>query len=96
MPDSSYRGPGALPWYVNSEPVTVGGRQFTKYGLPRVLAPTEVGLLASSQGGPFYAVPGVAAPEIVYLLTDPASCEFQPYQLAPSPAPRRSGKQAAN
>jgi hypothetical protein len=81
MPDSAWRGPGALAWYVNAEPVEIGGKRFAKYGLPRVLAPGEVELVATARGAPFYGVTGVPEREVLYLLVDPAGCEFQPYAI---------------
>lgn len=73
-------GARSQSWYIDNEPVRVGGRRFVKYGLPRVLSQWEVAYHAASAGGLFYAEPGAADPEVVYLLLDPAGCEFQPYQ----------------
>jgi hypothetical protein len=67
-------------WYIDNEAMEVGGGTFVKYGLPRVLAQWEVEYHAASAGGLFYAEAGTADPEILYLLLDPAGCEFQPYQ----------------
>jgi hypothetical protein len=81
LPDPTYRGAAALRWYGDGETVTIGKRSYAKYGLPRVLGPGEVVLHATARGAPFYRVPDVAEPEILYLLTDPAGCEFQPYAV---------------
>ena len=67
-------------WYIDNEAMDVGGGSFVKYGLPRVLAQWEVEFHAASAGGLFYAEAGAADPEVLYLLVDPAGCEFQPYQ----------------
>ena len=68
-------------WYRDSDPITFEGRRYVKYGLPRVLALDEVEFagehdgLAVVTGG---TLPGQSAPTL-FVLTGPASCEFQPY-----------------
>ena len=82
LPEPDASGARSLAWYINSEPAPVGGETFVKYGLPRVLAAWEVEFYRASRGGYFYVEAGLEGdPEIVYLLTDLAGCEFQPYQL---------------
>lgn len=84
VPESGQTGARGLRWYIDSDPVPVGGETFVKYGLPRVLAAWEVEFYRASRGGYFYVEAGLERqPEIVYLLTDLAGCEFQPYQLEP-------------
>lgn len=82
VPEPGHSGARPLAWYINSEPAPVGGETFVKYGLPRVLAAWEVEFYRASRGGYFYVEAGLEGePEVVYLLTDLAGCEFQPYQL---------------
>jgi hypothetical protein len=81
MPDAGYQGAGSLQWYIDSETVEVGGSRFAKYGLPRVLGPGEVEYVATARGGLFYGEAGVGKREVLYLLTVPAGCEFQPYAI---------------
>jgi len=69
-------------WFIDSEPVTFGGRRYVKYGLPRVLGATEVANVGSYQGVAVFAE-GTAdrmRPEVIYLPVRPG-CEFQPYQV---------------
>ena len=68
------------PWYRDNEPVTVGGRDYVKYGLPRVLGLNEVEWFAEFDGLAVVAEPGETAPEVIYVLVGPAECGFQPYQ----------------
>jgi hypothetical protein len=69
------------PWYINNEPVTVNGRRYVKYGLPRILGVTEVSRTADYQGVPVFAEAGaMGGTEVLYLPVRPG-CEFQPYQL---------------
>ena len=85
VPEAGHAGARALGWYIDGETVTVGGAAYTKYGLPRVLGPSEVVYSGAYRGGFFYAEPGIEkGAEVVYLLTDAAGCEFQPYQVEPS------------
>lgn len=71
------------PFYVGNEPVTLNGKTFVKYGLPRVLTagelnPTPVGF---KDGVPLYLPTEDYGGEVVYLLTQPVGCEFQPYAV---------------
>lgn len=67
-------------WYRTNEPITVGGRNYVKYGLPRVLGRDEVVWFAEHDGLAVAAEEGQTEPEVVYLLVEPANCGFQPYQ----------------
>jgi len=81
-PEPGHGGAGGFEWYINNETMRVAGRDFVKYGLPRILSPNEVEYHAAASGGLFYAEAGAGADaEVLYLLTDTASCEFQPYQV---------------
>jgi hypothetical protein len=77
---------GSKSFFINNEPLAINGRQYSKYGLPRVLTPTDVVSVGTYAGSPFFAVPGSPAPqEVIYILVR-KGCEFQPYVLAPRPA----------
>jgi hypothetical protein len=68
-------------WYINNEPITVGGRRYVRYGLPRVLGVSEVTRTADYMGVPVFAEAGaLGTPEVLYVPVRPG-CEFQPYQL---------------
>ncbi len=68
-------------WYINNEPITVNGRRYVKYGLPRVLGVSEVTRTADYMGVPVFAEAGATgATEVLYVPVRPG-CEFQPYQL---------------
>lgn len=68
-------------WFINNEPVTVMGRRYVKYGLPRVLGVGEVARMGDVMGVPVFAEAGATgATEVIYLPVRPG-CEFQPYQL---------------
>jgi len=82
-PAAGHAGAHALPWYINSDPILVGGKRYTKYGLPRVLGANDVVVLAPYKGGFVYAENGNPQREVVYLLTRLDGCEFQPYQVEP-------------
>ncbi len=69
------------PFYINNEAIEFGGASYTKYGLPRVLLPTDLTIVGKVYGVPVGA--DATAPddrEIIYLLVDGGACEFQPYQ----------------
>jgi hypothetical protein len=70
-----------VTWFINNEPITVNGRRYVKYGLPRVLGVNEVARTADFQGVPVFAEAGATgATEVLYVPVRPG-CEFQPYQL---------------
>lgn len=70
-------------WFVNLEPLALLGGRYVVYGLPRILATTDVVPVATFRGVPVFAEPGADRrwTEVVYLPTRPG-CEFQPYQRA--------------
>ena len=68
-------------WYINNEPIELDGRKYVKYGLPRVLSRGDVGMLRSYKGAVLYYDIAGKQNEVLYVLTDLAGCEFQPYQL---------------
>lgn len=69
------------PFYLNSEPVTLNGKTFVKYGLPRVLKAAELNPrpYGVKDGAPFYLAGEDSGVEMAYLLVRPVGCEFQPY-----------------
>ncbi|HEX6371924.1 MAG TPA: hypothetical protein VF006_23575 [Longimicrobium sp.] len=68
-------------WYIGNEPITVMGRRYVRYGLPRVLGVNEVTRAAEFGGVSVFAEAGAqGAPEVLYVPVRPG-CEFQPYQL---------------
>ena len=72
---------GGATWYINTEPIMVGGRRYVKYGLPRVLGVNEVTRTGEFQGVNVFAEAGATGtPEVVYVPVR-TGCEFQPYQL---------------
>ncbi|HEX6371930.1 MAG TPA: hypothetical protein VF006_23605 [Longimicrobium sp.] len=68
-------------WYIGNEPITVMGRRYVRYGLPRVLGVNEVTRAGEFGGVSVFAEAGAqGAPEVLYVPVRPG-CEFQPYQL---------------
>ena len=68
------------PWFINNAEVTFRGRQFRKYGLPRVLTPGEIRVAGAHKGVAVYLPSDTTLGEdIVYLPVDWAACSLQPY-----------------
>lgn len=67
------------PWFIQNDQITVQGRRFVRFGLPRILGVNEVTRIAEHQGVPVFAETGAARPEVIYVPVRPG-CEFQPYQ----------------
>lgn len=70
---------GGAAWYIQGDAITLGGRRFVKFGLPRVVGVGEVTRSGEYQGVPVFAEAGMARPDVVYVAVRPG-CEFQPYQ----------------
>jgi hypothetical protein len=66
-------------WYIQGDQITLDGRRFVKFGLPRVLGVNDVTRTGEYQGVPVFAQAGMARPDVVYVPVRPG-CEFQPYQ----------------
>ncbi|MEW5931321.1 MAG: hypothetical protein AB1941_27970 [Gemmatimonadota bacterium] len=67
-------------WYINNEPITLNGRRYVRFGLPRVVGTTEVARTAEYQGvGVFTEATATGTPDVIYVPVRPG-CEFQPYQ----------------
>jgi len=69
----------AAPWFIQGDAITVDGRRFVRYGLPRVLGTGEVTRAGEHQGVPVFAEPGAGRADVLYVPVRPG-CEFQPYQ----------------
>ena len=70
-------------WYVNNETITVTGKKFVKYGLPRILSTTDVEKLTVYNRIGVYVEAGLkGAAEVIYIPVR-RGCEFQPYQQQP-------------
>ena len=69
----------AQPWYLDRGPITIAGRRYIQYGLPR---PLDEGLLrryGSVGGVPVYVErAGDGGAEVVYVLVAPG--QYQPYE----------------
>jgi hypothetical protein len=71
-------------WYIDKSPLTIAGRRWVKYGLPRVIGSNELTHAANHEGVTVFVEAGVALDrvEVIYLPVRPG-CEFQPYQIKP-------------
>lgn len=69
-------------WFINNESIAYAGGSYTKYGLPRQLAPFEIEAVGETDNIPIFIEAGnyVDEPEVIYLLVKSADCSFQPYQ----------------
>jgi hypothetical protein len=67
-------------WYATSSLVVVDGQEYLKYGLPRVLAPTDVVPYVPVGGVMMFREPTsrIFRPDVVYAPVRPG-CIFQPY-----------------
>jgi hypothetical protein len=82
---SEQRAPyaAANPWYLSGRGLLPPGRQYPmdKYGLPRVLSPSDLRYWGEYEGVPAFVEVGTdtaSMPEVAYVPVRPG-CEFQPY-----------------
>jgi hypothetical protein len=69
---------GAM-WYINNEAITVNGRRYVKYGLPRVLGIREVARGGEYRGVTMFQEAGGETSWLVLYAPVRSGCEFQPY-----------------
>lgn len=81
-PDTAKAMAKDQPWFINGAAIAFQGRQFQKYGLPRVLMPGEIRVAGAYKGVAVYLPSDTTfGDEIIYLPVDWAACSFQPYAL---------------
>jgi hypothetical protein len=68
-------------WYRNADPISIEGRTYVKYGLPRTGIGEYVELLTVHDGVPVTVEKGAREHDVLYLLADTADCSLQPYQV---------------
>lgn len=67
-------------FFINNEPVMLGGRRYVKFGLPRVIGVEELSRAGDYQGVQVFTEAGAMMPAEVIYLPVRTGCEFQPYQ----------------
>lgn len=70
-------------WYVNGDRLRLIDFTYEKYGLPRIVFPSEIEFHAFVGSVPFFREAGApdTPPSILYASVSPLDCEVQPYQL---------------
>jgi len=67
------------PWFEEHEPIRADGHGLVKYGLPRLLSPSEIWRYGTVNGVAVYVEAGSRGrPEVLYVAVAPGS--YQPYQ----------------
>lgn len=66
-------------WYINNWALTIGEATYEKYGLPRVLDPSDLTYYTQVEGVPIYHEAGGSAADVIYVLERSRNCEMQPY-----------------
>ncbi len=75
-------------WYLQSSEITFMDNTHVKYGVTRMITPSQLQRVGDFQGTPIFAESGTSSPwEVVYVPVRPG-CEFQPYQLREVIRPR--------
>jgi len=94
LSDTPFTAAEGRDWFVRNETITVEGVAYRKYGFPRIYGPEEfafhaeyddVGVFeeAETSDSPYaeHDHDGATAPHgRIFVLLNPAGCEFQPYQ----------------
>lgn len=75
-------------WFLQSSEISFMDNTHVKYGVTRMITPSQLQRVGEYQGTPVFAEAGTSSPwEVVYLPVRPG-CEFQPYQLREVIRPR--------
>lgn len=69
-------------WFESGEALTIGGRRYEKYGLPRIVSPYDLEYVGEHDTVFVGAETGNSSRDVVYILTSGLECAFQPYQAA--------------
>lgn len=81
-PDQTPHGAVAGRAWIEAHPtITVRGREYQRHGLPLVFGIGELRWFAEIDGRAATVEPFAQTPEVLYVLTEPTSCGFQPYRL---------------
>lgn len=67
------------PWYVNSTPIAFRGGQYGKYGLPRIVSPSDLRWVGEHDGQGLFAEMGATDFPVIYVIAKGLDCEFQAY-----------------
>lgn len=68
-------------WFLADDAVRVQNREYVKFGVPRIVPPTQLTRVADHNGVGLYAETGTSAPyQVLYIPLRPG-CQFQPYQM---------------
>lgn len=68
------------PWLDPYRPIVVGKDRYVQYGLPRVIELNALTWVAEKDGVAIMAEKGNPSRDVLYVLTQAAGCEFQPYR----------------
>lgn len=77
--DAGFSVASSRDWFINREAIPFGGREYETYGLPRVLGTDEVALVGEYDGVGLFAATGDTDPYVLYVISTPQNCHFQPY-----------------
>ncbi len=65
-------------WYLKDENIIFNGKKYGKFGLPRILEPTDVEKAGVYKKTTVFVEAGKKDGEVIYVFVQPG-CEFQPY-----------------
>lgn len=70
---------GAESWFINNETVRFNNRDYVKFGVPRIITPSELSRSGDVNGIGVWTQAGETSQNVVYVPIRPG-CEFQAYQ----------------
>lgn len=68
-------------WVVSRDPITVGDKSFSPYGLPRAVKPEELTYFGNIEGVPVLYAAGTAPDNLLFVILNSNNCMVQPYAL---------------
>lgn len=69
-------------WYLDNADISLNGRSYSKYGLPRLLDPGEIDVFTEYDGVGVAVADGDTSADVIYVHVNGFECSFQPYQAA--------------
>lgn len=69
------------PWFEGHGVISVSGRTYEKYGLPRLIEAGELAFFTEHDGVAVATAAGDEVRDVIYVHVDGFECSFQPYQV---------------
>ena len=78
-----------MDWFGDDQQLVLGKKRYVKYGFPQIVGPDDLQKWKSKDSVPVMIKAGSSYDGVVYVPSSKTLCEFQPYRLVESVAPKK-------